>query len=375
MKKVIYILIVAAAFFASCKNMDDTYAEFIVPNGLKYPQRVDSLKVYAGYNKLSLSWLKATDPSITHARVYWNNYQDSIDVEIDPSKDTVFVDVNGIGEGTFTFYVKTFDKQGNASIPTEITGTSYGVNYLIGVTDRALLSAVRDAQYNGTLTWGNKTTDLVYTEVRYKTRSGGTNTVKVPATEQTTHLTDVMPREQFEYRSVFLPPHGIDVVPTKWKKSDYPFLFKFVKTAWTASTRNGNHNWGDGGGGEPFRLFDNNKATGWHSRIGTPLPQVVVIDMKESAPIDHLVIVPPATITWRYWHRIDVYLTDTPLTAEAPNASWPEPVAKVTYNGDNEFVVNLPPNKQGRYLAFVFLDSTAAPSTYISMMEVDAYGF
>ena len=91
MKKIIYILLIAfvAGAVFSCKNMDDIYKEFIVPNGLKYPKKPDSLKVYGGYNKLRLTWLKAKDPSIVRAEIYWNNYQDTLKVDIDNDQDTM----------------------------------------------------------------------------------------------------------------------------------------------------------------------------------------------------------------------------------------------------------------------------------------------
>ena len=292
MKKIINLLliVIVIGYISSCKDMSSIYEEFVVPNGLKYPQRPDSLKIYAGFNKLRLSWLKAKDPSITHAYIYWNNYHDSLRVDIPQNSDTIFVDVDNMNEGTYTFHVKTFDKQGNSSIPTEITGTSYGDNYLMSATDRTYSSALRDAQFNGTISWNNKTPDLMYSEVRYKTNTGETKTVRITATESTLILPNIKPGEYFEYRSVFLPPNGIDSIGREWRVSDKPFMYKYPRTTWKAVTKNGNHPWGDGGGGQPALLFDGNYTTGWHSTVGTSFPQCVSVDMSESLIIDYLLI-------------------------------------------------------------------------------------
>lgn len=375
MKKIIYLLLIMFAVGSSCKEMDSTYKEFIVPNGLKYPQMPDSLKVYAGYNKLRLTWLAAKDPSIVRAEVYWNNYYDTLKVSgIQQDQELIVVDVPGLGEGTYTFYVKTFDKDGNASIPSEVTGTSYGDNYIMGAIDRTIASALRDADNKGTITWNTKTTDLVYSEVHYTVSSGQLRTVRIPADETSLTCPDIKQEEHFEFRSVFLPENGIDSVAREWITYEKPFLYKYPRTGWTAGARNGNHNWGDSGG-QPARVLDGDMATGWHSRVGTPLPQCVVVDMKQSLVVDNIIIYPPATVSWRYLNNMEIYMSDTPITPDAPQPSWGEAVAQVQYPGGDRFSIDFPSAPAGRYMAIVFLDSAAAPNTYISFMELEVYGY
>lgn len=374
MKKIIYVVLIAlmAGYILSCKDMDGVYEEFIVPNGLKYPQRPDSLKVWAGYHKLKLTWLGAKDPSVTHALVYWNNYLDSLKVDIDNQKDTMEVYIDNIGENTYTFYVKTFDNKGNVSIPSEVTGTSYGDNYLMGATDRTIASALRDEDRNGIITWNNKTSDLVYSEVRYTTSSGETRTIRVNPEESMLTCPDIKPGELFEYRSVFLPPNGIDSVGREWVTYEKPFMYKYPRTEWTAEARNGNHDWGDGGGGQPFLIFDGNMSTGWHSKVGAPFPQCMVVDMKESLEVDHLIIYPPAPANWRYLKDIEIYMSDEPIIPDTPQPSWGDPKASVTYAGGDSFTIYFPDEVKGRYIALVFPNSTSA---YISFMELEVYGY
>jgi hypothetical protein len=363
----------AAGYFFSCTDMDNTYKEFLVPNGLTYPQKPDSLKVHAGYNRLRLTWLKAKDPSIERAEIYWNNYLDTLKINSIPAGDTVVVDIPVADENTYTFYVKTFDTDGNASIPSEVSGAAYGENYVVGTADRTVESALRDDNYNGTVTWSSRTTDLAYSEVRYTSSSNETRIVRALPGEMTSNCPNAKPGTLIEYRSVFLPPKGVDYVEKEWTVYETSFFYKYPRTEWTAAAKGGNHNWGDGGGGQPALIFDGNIATGWHSNTGSPLPQCMVVDMKQPLSVHHLIMYPPGNAAWRYWNNIEIYLSDTPITPAAPDASWGEPAARVQYTGGADFTVNFPSVPSCQYIAIVFVNSKT--NTYINLMEFEVFGY
>jgi hypothetical protein len=353
--------------------MDETYREFLVPNGLTYPQKPDSLRIYAGYNKLRLTWLKAKVPSIVSAKVYWNNYTDSLLVSI-AGENMIVVDIPIIDENTHTFHVKTFDADGNASIPVEISGTAYGSNYVLGTTDRTVVSALRDANNNGTVTWDVKTTDLAYSEVRYTTSSNETKIVRIEPNETQLRCPNAKPGGLFEYRSVFLPPKGIDYVEKEWVTYENPFFYLYPRTAWTAEARGGNHPWGDGGGGQPALIFDGNVTTGWHSHTGASLPHCVVIDMKESLAVHHITVSPPTNAGWCYIDDVEIYFSDTPITPDVAQASWGEPVVKMKYPGPrgSSFTVDFPDLPSTQFIVMYFPNSLVDP--YISFMEFEVFG-
>lgn len=367
------MIVVTVGYFWSCKSMDSTYEEFVVPNGLKYPQKPDSLKVFAGYNKLRLTWLQAKDPSIVRAEIYWNNYLDTLKVDIPANQEIITIDVPNLGENTYTFYVKTYDAEGNASIPSEVTGTAYGENYVVSATDRTVASATRNASNEGTIKWNARTSDLVYSEVRYVTGSGAQKTIRILPGESTLTCPDIKPGEKFEYRSVFLPSKGIDSVAREWITYENPFFYMYPRTGWVVESRNGNHPWGDGGGGTPDLILDGNIATGWHSRTGTDMPQCIAVDMQQPLSIHHITVYPPSNAGWRYLKNMSVYLSDTPITPDVPQPSWGEPVAKVLFPGGESITIDFPSVLTGRYLVILFLDSTS--NTYISVMELEVYSY
>ncbi|MDR2038603.1 MAG: discoidin domain-containing protein [Bacteroidales bacterium] len=378
MKKIIYLFIAfSIGYLSSCKEMTDIYEEHVVIGGLKYPQKVDSLKIYAGYNKLRLSWLKAKDPSVVRAEVYWNNYADTMGIDLSRMQgEIIMVDIDDLGEGSYTFYVKTFDKEDNASIPSEVTGTSYGDYYIMGATDRTINNIVsRDNNLEWFIEWGVKTPDLVYSEIRYVTTSDQIKTIRVQPEQSILSCPDIKTGEPVECRSVFLPSKGIDSVPREWIRNDLSFIYNYPRTGWTAVAKNGNHDWGDGGGGQPALLFDGNRATGWHSKVGTPFPQCVVVDMKKSLLVDSVIIYPPERTNWRYLKDVEIYLTDDPIDPDDPNLttilSSMTPVAQGQYDGTDIFTMYLSIQASGRYMTVVFPNGTAA---YISFMELEVFG-
>jgi hypothetical protein len=185
--------------------MDSTYKDYIVPDGLIYPQRADSLKIYSGLYKVRITWIKAKDPNVVKARIYWNNYTDSTDVTMPANSDLVSVDINNLLENTYTFYVITYDGKGNVSIPTEITGTVLGDYYIVSLPMRSILSETVDGEGVWTIKWGTASIrdGAIATEIEYQKRDGTKKTVTIPASEPVTVITDAAPGTEYKYRTLY----------------------------------------------------------------------------------------------------------------------------------------------------------------------------
>jgi hypothetical protein len=353
--------------------MGDVYREFVVPNGLTYPQKPDSLKIYAGYNRLRLTWLRAKDPSIVRAEICWNNYIDTLNINIPDDRDIV-VDIPNLDEGSYTFYIKTFDADGNVSVPVEISGSAYGDNYRRSVTNRVIKTAFRDAGNRGTVNWGAKTSDLIYSELRYRTVADSSKTVRVLPSETVTDCPDAKPNTPFEYRSVFLPAKGIDTVAIDWATHDTPFLYKYSRAEWTAEAKDGYTEWG-AAGGEPSRILDGDMTTGWYAKPDSALPGCIVIDMQQLLPVAGVAIYPPTDPAQCHLKNIEIYLSATPKVPDHPQPSWGKPAAAVEYPGPNgaDFTVNFLSASSARYVVLVFTTSTSDNSD-INLMEVEVFG-
>jgi hypothetical protein len=387
MKNSFFILfaIVLAFAFGSCKEQDGIYKEYVVENGYRYPQKAMSPCVKAGYGRLRVQWLKAKDPTVVAARIYWNSYKDSLDIDLKNFTDTITVDISkNIGENSQTFYIFTFDEDGNKSIPVEVSGTPYTAAYIMNFYDRKYKDISRSKDMVGTITMDAVTNDLVYTEIRYQTNAGEKRVVKVMPEETTAILEDVVPGSYFEYRSAFMPANGIDLIVHDWQMSldAFSLMVMYDRTGWIANSRNGYHPWKDGGdinngAGSPAMLLDGNINTGFHSKaspVPAPLPQVITIDMLESITVKELVLKEHRTASkGRLIKDVHVYLSDTELPADAPDASWPAMAAQGTYDGTSlEWSIGLPDGSKGRYLVLVFPNSRN--KTYINFMELEVWG-
>ncbi len=103
---------------------------------------MDSVNVFAGRNRAQLQGIVNADPKITNFRVYWNSKNDSVTVPVERSQgiDTLSVIIDNLPENIYNFEVRTFDDEGNQSIPVYITGNVYGERYQESLGNRRYIS-------------------------------------------------------------------------------------------------------------------------------------------------------------------------------------------------------------------------------------------
>jgi uncharacterized protein YjdB len=173
--------------------------------------------------------------------------------------------------------------------------------------------------------------------------------------------------------------HTIKKLAFVFVDTDISDIPKLPTAGWTAESRNGNHGW-DVNGGEPRHVLDGDRNTGWHSRLGAPLPHCLVIDMKETKTVDHLVHWQRLEVVnggwWQvYLQDIYVYISEDPVTPDVYQPSWGDPIGYFPYvkdSTDEAFTIDLTPS-QGQYLILYFPTSTHADS-YLSLGDLDVYG-
>jgi hypothetical protein len=390
MKKIVYlllILIAAVSLFSCAGDMDSTYKQFVVPNGINYPQRVDDLEIVFGESRVKLTWTKPIDPKVAKTMVFWNNYADTFLVNVPAEGQIVTCIIDNLPEGNYTFQVKTFDSEGNSSISNDISGKVLGANYRAGLTARTIKSATI-TEPDGTVGFvdcGSATLDLIYTEIRYKNNSDEIVTLQLPASVINTTLPDVKRGEYFEFRSVFYPKNALDTFYLAWEQHE-PFLNKMSKARWTATVDSFLDNWGDGKGGSPrggvaATIVDNDVTSGWHSatsgsfdastnKAQNALPHWVVVDMggvQEMRFIELYIRAP-----YLYARTIRVYVADSPVRTD-----WEKPenlIIELEFPTiGNSTLAEIPNPKQGQYLIVFFPNSRS--SYYMSLFEINGYGW
>jgi hypothetical protein len=324
MKKIVlYLIILIAAGFSSCKEQYSVYEEYIIPdNGIVYPQKADSLKIYPGINRVKLTWLRAKDPKVVKARIYWNNYTDSLNVDNIPTdKDTVSIIINDLPEGTYTFNVKTYDAKGNVSVPTEVTGTVYGVNYIMTLSSRRLNMNVYNDRVD--LIWGAVASTVNSVLIRYVTSSDQTVERNISLTETQTTLTDYKQGGEITVITTHLPsPTALDPVVLTDERT-FPIIYELNKSKWTIVVSDSLFRADTPGG---IAIIDNNMETMWHSNLSVPYPHWFVIDMKEEKVIAKLKICQ---------NPLYVYTLTFEVTFSSNNIDWSAPLNLPGYGYDN----------------------------------------
>lgn len=136
------ILILIAVFGGwgsySCTGMDD-YLKYTDGKEIIYTGKVDSLHFRSGRERIVFSGLLISDPNIAKVSVFWNSRKDSLIIPIQKSTgiDTLMQEIK-LKEGAYNFEVYTFSKENRPSVPTYVTGKSYGDRYESGLYERPI---------------------------------------------------------------------------------------------------------------------------------------------------------------------------------------------------------------------------------------------
>lgn len=239
MKNILFVILIGFVVgFSSCDSQSDIYEKYVVPNGLIYPGPALRPIVYPGNNRIKIAWLRGTDPRVQTARIFWNNYTDSVELTVPASQDTISYIINPIPENAYAFMIHTYDNLGNKSIPVEVAGTVYGEKYRNILTNRLLKSTYYDGQ-DMKLNWGTPEKNEVGIKVSYIDTNGKTQTMDVgrndtetllpffdyekPLTYSTTYKPDTLSIDLFQAnpRERMLDP--VTLIPkTTWKENRLP---------------------------------------------------------------------------------------------------------------------------------------------------------
>ncbi len=197
-------IIIAFITLFSCKDQDYMFKEYVVEGGIPYLGSVMSLKARIGINRVEVGF-SVVDLSTTKVGIYWNDYSDSIMIDI--GQERSIKKIINLPEGDYSLYVKSFDKKGNSSNPVELITRSVGENYLAVLTHRNIKSKVTGFNNDLTIQWeiadpynGARFTDLIYTNIENEEV-----TLKVENGTSSTSIKDYKPGTRFKRVTYYSP--------------------------------------------------------------------------------------------------------------------------------------------------------------------------
>ncbi len=210
-------LTLAAAFFLyACDSMESIHKEFI-HDEIVYPAKADSLLAASGNYRVMLSWLPPSDPTVSRARIFWNNRRDSLDAAIErtSNEDRIQVLISGLEERSYTFEVYTLDNEGNISVKSEVLGNVYGEIYQQSLYNR-LTGKLVHAGETLTLHWQPAEAGTAGQEVTFTDLSGNIHVVPVPATADSTLLPAIDLQKELTFQTLFIPElNAVDTFRTE----------------------------------------------------------------------------------------------------------------------------------------------------------------
>ncbi|MDR2472846.1 MAG: DUF5013 domain-containing protein [Tannerella sp.] len=242
MKKIFYCLSSALVLLTNaCKEQDSIFEKYVVPSGIVYTGRPVSPIVYSGENRVLLTWHKGTDQNITKTVIYWNNYDDSLIVDMTGKQDSVGVYINNLEEKYYSFYLRTFDDYGHSSVWSEVTGPVYGSRYISNLLTRPVASAVLDISGRLDVEWGEADVSNGAFAVELSLDANDKlETLRLGVEESKTILNNIDNNVICSYQTLFLPSATAidtfrsaittmkikkDVTATYLKNYQRPFLY------------------------------------------------------------------------------------------------------------------------------------------------------
>lgn len=269
---------------SSCSKMDDTYKDFLKGGEILYLGKADSVKAYAGKNRIKIAWLLPGDPKVTGAVIYWNNKADSAKVTFPkPSlTDTISVMINNLAEKSYDFEIYTYDDLGHKSLKVNASANSYGDNYISTLYPRPVNTVVMDGS-NGIVTWLGASSESIGIELNYTDNTKALRKIFIPSDSVKTTLAAYKPNSFFTYRSLYIPDTlSIDtfysVYATKQIKGP---RIDVSKAGWTATAYADFDNRAGASYRPPSYAIDNKPATVWVSKVvgSKGYPHTIYVDM------------------------------------------------------------------------------------------------
>jgi len=276
-KNVFYIaMLVVVSLINGCSKFDAYKDKYLQSGSISYPGIIDSVKVLSGKNRVMLNGFIVADPKLVKYRVFWNSHNDSIEGPIHPSGkiDTFKATINNLAEGVISFQIRTYDKDGNISVPVTATGNVYGDIYQSSLVTRGITKAEVQPDNSALINWADVNADagVIGMQVKFTDNAGIAHDTlfKSTATGLSNSLPDFKSGTSINYRTAFLPNKtAIDTFYTDYqiksvkaevtsvylKNTKQPFAKNFstdsrwaVPTDWNVNAAVLNHN-GYGGWG------------------------------------------------------------------------------------------------------------------------------
>ena len=385
----------------SCSNPERLYEEYIVPGGLSYPAKALDAAAYPGKERIEISWKNGVDPKVVKASISWNNETDRKEIDIQPGADVIRRIIEPLDENTYSFMIRTYDADGNVSIPVEVIGDVYGEVYESSLVNRILKEKLFDGSQGLTLEWFEASKTETGINLSYTDINGVPQTIFIDKLEMSTFIADFDVVEPLFYNTVYRPDSlAIDdfQAPTIEVQIDPNILIP--KNTWLEYPLPGDAASLNASLGIQ-NMWNNNMASGscFFSDM-LPLPQLITWDLGRTIIMNRFKIWPRNDLddTWKRSHPkiFELYGSTAPNPDGSLDNSWtplgrfeyvkPSPGETITQTDidfaragiDFELAIDdfaPDPFVPVRYIRIRTLETYSfTPESYVSIQEINIWG-
>lgn len=203
---------------SSCDKMNDIQQEYADRAETVYLGKVDSIEYFPGFGRAKITWYISSDPKIGRTVIYWNMRQDSVVKEVNRSGSGVYKDsviLDNLPEGSTLFEFRNTNDRGETSLFSTASVSVWGLEFGDGLRARRLQAFDYDNQqaiYNLTISESSAGDSVLFSEIVYTNTLNELKTVKIERDDNEVALDNFPDGGEFQFRTVFFPPQGIDTV-------------------------------------------------------------------------------------------------------------------------------------------------------------------
>lgn len=212
-------------WMVACDDMNSIHQKYYDWGEDIYTGVVDSLKAFAGYEKVKFSWELNADPRITRTVVFWNQRADSVVVNtnrLQSGRLQLEHELQQMAEGSYIFEFITRDNEGHFSLPKEIVVEIYGESYVQSLRNRRISSMVHLEDGSMLLEWDPiSNIEMQYVTVSYEV-DGIERFIRVENNDETTLLTGLDTGDKIQISTTYLPKDALEELHSPYTEYTMP---------------------------------------------------------------------------------------------------------------------------------------------------------
>lgn len=379
---VFFFFLISVGFFVqSCSDITERQREFLDRGETLYVGKIDSIKFRGGLHRVQMEGLLSYTRSAVRCVIEWNGQ--SRDYLLDDIRyaDTAKVIIDNLDEGTYRFFVQTFDDHGNASLKEECYGYVYGDEYKLRQSPK-FISEMKSEPSKIVLFW-NSSENAVKVKLSYENSNGEVIYNDLPGDVSQTEIVDWKKGGKIECLTYTLPEeNALDTIALDPYIQYFPqhVEYEVEKTTFKA-VHLPTDIMGNGYGGSIEGIWDGIAGSGesnrYHSADGDGIPHHLTFDMGLYADLTRFKISGrEGYINWnpkhfQLWGIDSLDGADTSLPsndpaweAEAESKGWKLLIdATNTEMVNNSFNIEQSNARNIRYIRYRVLEVWGPPST------------